>query len=195
MDTTPAVLRKSPPTLVGPEYVAAQIKRQRELEEQAKQLAEADAKKKKFTVQQAFSSEQEAEQIIMDKLKRKLVPLEYTEEEQQSVGRSNIPQADKKKKSIKSLIEHIPTTRDELFGYKIEWSVVDEVCQPVVCLFVCLFVYPSANLSVAVWLFDYILLVYIMSMSAFICGVFDCVMLSWIFITESSQKSYQAMGK
>ncbi|XP_062503056.1 RNA-binding protein 25-like isoform X2 [Corticium candelabrum] len=126
VDTTPAVLRKSPPTLVGPEYVAAQIKRQRELEEQAKQLAEADAKKKKFTVQQAFSSEQEAEQIIMDKLKRKLVPLEYTEEEQQSVGRSNIPQADKKKKSIKSLIEHIPTTRDELFGYKIEWSVVDE---------------------------------------------------------------------
>jgi RNA-binding protein 25 len=84
-------------------------------------------------VEQAFSAEPEVEQVADDKSKRKLVPLEYTEEEQQAVGRSNIPQADKKKKSIKSLIEHIPTTKDELFGYKIEWSVVDEVCY-YVCL-------------------------------------------------------------
>ena len=36
--------------------------------------------------------------------------------------------AEQKKKSIKSLIERIPTAKNELFAYPLDWECVDQVC-------------------------------------------------------------------
>ena len=55
--------------------------------------------------------------------KRKLVPLDY-EEENKSADQQ---EAEDKKKTIKSLIERIPTAKDELFAYTLDWTQVDEV--------------------------------------------------------------------
>ena len=87
------------------------------------------AGKEAVTIVEAFndSSLQEAEDEITMAMKKKLVPLEYTEEEQRAVGRTNIPMAEKKKRSIRALIDHIPTRKDDLFAYKVDWSTVDEV--------------------------------------------------------------------
>ncbi|VDP05172.1 unnamed protein product [Soboliphyme baturini] len=52
---------------------------------------------------------------------RPLVPLEYTEEEKRAVEESRLT-AEEKKKMIKSLIEKIPTSKDELFKYTIDWT-------------------------------------------------------------------------
>lgn len=63
--------------------------------------------------------------------KRKLVPLDYSEEEMKAVANSAAKTAAKtaedKKKSIKSLIERIPTAKDELFAYSLDWECVDQV--------------------------------------------------------------------
>lgn len=59
--------------------------------------------------------------------KRKLVPLDYSEEEMKAVGNSAAKTAEEKKKSIKSLIERIPTAKDELFAYSLDWECVDQV--------------------------------------------------------------------
>ena len=57
--------------------------------------------------------------------KRKLVPLDYSEEEKKAVATAK--SAEQKKKSIKSLIERIPTAKNELFGYALDWECVDQV--------------------------------------------------------------------
>lgn len=36
--------------------------------------------------------------------------------------------AEEKRKHIKSLIEKIPTEKQALFGYELDWSAVDNVC-------------------------------------------------------------------
>lgn len=56
--------------------------------------------------------------------KRKLVPLDYEEDSEAAAAQS----AEDKKRNIKSLIERIPTAKDELFAYNLEWSIVDQVC-------------------------------------------------------------------
>ena len=56
--------------------------------------------------------------------KRKLVPLDYEEDNEAAAMQS----AEDKKRNIKSLIERIPTAKDELFAYNLEWSIVDQVC-------------------------------------------------------------------
>ena len=53
--------------------------------------------------------------------KRKLVKLD---EEDVNTGDD---EAEDKKRIIKSLIERIPTAKDELFAYSLDWSVVDQV--------------------------------------------------------------------
>ena len=65
--------------------------------------------------------------------KRKLVKLD---EEDGSKAESE--EAEDKKRIIKSLIERIPTAKDELFAYSLDWSIVDQVCSRVraVSLFV-----------------------------------------------------------
>ena len=57
--------------------------------------------------------------------KRKLVPLDYSEEEKKAVATAK--SAEQKKKNIKSLIERIPTAKNELFAYTLDWECVDQV--------------------------------------------------------------------
>lgn len=54
--------------------------------------------------------------------KRKLVKLD---EEEASKDESD--EAEDKKRIIKSLIERIPTAKEELFAYSLDWSIVDQV--------------------------------------------------------------------
>lgn len=68
-----------------------------------------------------FSSQENDSQEVNEK-RRKLVPLDYAEEENLAAQA-----AEDKKKSIKSLIERIPTAKDELFAYSVDWAHVDQV--------------------------------------------------------------------
>ena len=54
--------------------------------------------------------------------KRKLVKLDEEE-----VANDGSDEAEDKKRIIKSLIERIPTAKDELFAYSLDWSIVDQV--------------------------------------------------------------------
>lgn len=59
----------------------------------------------------------------MDSKKRKLIPLDYDEEK----GDKKPSTAEEKRQRIKHLIESIPTAKDELFNYKLDWNIVDQV--------------------------------------------------------------------
>lgn len=88
-------------------------------------------RKKKLTVEQVFNQDEDGGDH--GPKKRKLVPIDYSEEEMKAVSSvaketkvvSNV--AEEKRKSIKSLIEKIPTEKKELFAYQLDWSVVDNV--------------------------------------------------------------------
>ena len=66
-----------------------------------------------------------------DAPKRHLVPIDYTEEEQQAVGRTNVMSAEQKRAAIKQLIERIPTIKEDLFAYSLKWFLVDKVSRDV----------------------------------------------------------------
>ncbi|XP_025208125.1 RNA-binding protein 25-like [Melanaphis sacchari] len=73
--------------------------------------------KKRMDVKDVFNNDDEE---LPRPKKRKLVPLDYTdkkEEESKAV--------EEKKKSIRQLIERIPTDKDDLFSFHLDWSVVD----------------------------------------------------------------------
>lgn len=67
--------------------------------------------------------------------KRKLVPLDYNEDERgglsldgaEVTGSRPGVNTEEKRKHIKSLIEKIPTDKQELFNYPLDWSMVDTV--------------------------------------------------------------------
>ena len=42
-------------------------------------------------------------------------------------GEGGCDEAEDKKRIIKSLIERIPTAKEELFAYSLDWSIVDQV--------------------------------------------------------------------
>ena len=54
--------------------------------------------------------------------KRKLVKLD-----EEDGAKEENDEAEDKKRIIKSLIERIPTAKDELFAYSLDWSIVDQV--------------------------------------------------------------------
>ena len=54
--------------------------------------------------------------------KRKLVKLDEEE-----AAKDESDEAEDKKRIIKSLIERIPTAKEELFAYSLDWSIVDQV--------------------------------------------------------------------
>lgn len=54
--------------------------------------------------------------------KRKLVKLD-----DEDVSKDETDEAEDKKRIIKSLIERIPTAKDELFAYSLDWTIVDQV--------------------------------------------------------------------
>lgn len=67
--------------------------------------------------------------------KRKLVPLDYSEDERgglsldgaEVTGTRPGVNTEEKRKHIKSLIEKIPTVKQELFNYPLDWNMVDTV--------------------------------------------------------------------
>ena len=87
-----------------------------------------------MTVDDVFNNDDEE---VAQVKKRKLVPLDYTEEEKAAVPPSHAhltalatvaaTSAEEKRKSIKNLIERIPTAKDDLFAFSLDWSMVDSV--------------------------------------------------------------------
>ncbi|VEL29952.1 unnamed protein product [Protopolystoma xenopodis] len=53
---------------------------------------------------------------------------------------------EEKKMIIKKIIDHIPTAKDDLFAYPIEWEVVDRVKFFLKCLFMLIFLIQNINL-------------------------------------------------
>lgn len=80
---------------------------------------------KRSTLEKVFN--QEDEEMFVIKKQRKLVPIEYSEEEQQAVGRSNHMSSDERKGLVQNLIKSIPTEKDELFEYEVKWDCLDDV--------------------------------------------------------------------
>ena len=71
-----------------------------------------------------------------DKRMKPLIPIEYSQEEIAAVAEIKEREAEKKKAAeLKELIQKIPTEKEELFAYKLNWAVVQQVSG--VCMCVC----------------------------------------------------------
>ncbi|XP_015206659.1 RNA-binding protein 25 isoform X2 [Lepisosteus oculatus] len=79
-------------------------------------------KRKKLAVDSVFNKFDDEESDELPR-KRKLVPLDYGEDEK-GADKGNV-NSEEKRKNIKSLIEKIPTAKSELFSYPLDWSIVD----------------------------------------------------------------------
>lgn len=79
------------------------------------------SKRKKLTVGDVFN--QDDEDSSSGSKKRKLVPLDYDDDKDGKKGAT----AEEKRLKIKQLIESIPTAKDELFAYSLDWNIVDQV--------------------------------------------------------------------
>ncbi|KTG45233.1 hypothetical protein cypCar_00014965 [Cyprinus carpio] len=95
-------------------------------------LPQAGRRKALAAVDSVFNKfdEEEAEEAPK---KRKLVPLDYSEDERgglsldgtEVTGSRPGVNTEEKRKHIKSLIEKIPTVKQELFNYPLDWNMVD----------------------------------------------------------------------
>lgn len=72
--------------------------------------------------------------------KRKLVPLDYDDDKSDKKPTT----AEEKRARIKHLIESIPTAKDELFAYPLDWNIVDQVRTNSTCL---IFMIPILGIS------------------------------------------------
>ena len=84
------------------------------------------SKRKKLTVSDVFNQDEDEDELPK---KRKLVPLQYTEEENKVVktAEEERKHAEEKRRMVRALIERIPTQKDDLFDYNLDWSMVDNV--------------------------------------------------------------------
>lgn len=73
--------------------------------------------KKRMDVKDVFNNDDEE---LPRPKKRKLVPLDYTDKKE-----DESKAVEEKKKNIRQLIERIPTDKDDLFSFHLDWSVVD----------------------------------------------------------------------
>lgn len=81
-------------------------------------------KRKKLPVDSVFNKFEDEDSDDVPR-KRKLVPLDYGEDDKNATkGTVN---TEEKRKHIKSLIEKIPTAKPELFAYPLDWSIVDSI--------------------------------------------------------------------
>ncbi|EHB11052.1 RNA-binding protein 25 [Heterocephalus glaber] len=81
-------------------------------------------KRKKLPVDSVFNKFDDEDSDDVPR-KRKLVPLDYGEDDKNAAkGTVN---TEEKRKHIKSLIEKIPTAKPELFAYPLDWSIVDSI--------------------------------------------------------------------
>ena len=82
-------------------------------------------KRKKLTVGEVFNQDEEEDKLSK---RHRLVPLDYSEEERTALIMPSKPTtAEEKRKCIKNLIERIPTGKEELFDYRLDWKQVDQV--------------------------------------------------------------------
>lgn len=79
-------------------------------------------KRKKLTVGDVFN--QDDEDSADGAKKRKLVPLDYDDDKNDKKAAAS---AEEKRAKIKHLIENIPTAKEELFSYPLDWTIVDQV--------------------------------------------------------------------
>ncbi|EDV20295.1 uncharacterized protein TRIADDRAFT_61221 [Trichoplax adhaerens] len=82
-----------------------------------------NTKKSKF--ESVFNNEDDESVANEKSRKRKLVPLEYTEEEMKAIT-PVVMTPDEKKRRIKAIMESIPSDKEKLFDYPLNWSLVDE---------------------------------------------------------------------
>ena len=84
-------------------------------------------KRKKFTIGEVFNQDDDES---MEPKKRKLVPLDYDEDKTSaptSPGEKKAATAEEKRQKIKQLIDSIPTGKDELYAFTVDWDIVDQV--------------------------------------------------------------------
>jgi RNA-binding protein 25 len=85
------------------------------------------SKRKKLTVGDVFNQDDDE---VTETKKRKLIPLDYDDDKSGSGADSGKPtSAEEKRQKIKGLIESIPTAKDELFTFPLDWSIVDQVSE------------------------------------------------------------------
>ncbi|KAF8778396.1 RNA-binding protein 25 like protein [Argiope bruennichi] len=80
--------------------------------------------KRKVTVDDVFNVNDEETET---KKKRKLIPIDDNHEDSKSPNSILQMTIEEKRKHIKNLIEKIPTEKNELFAYNLDWTVVDKI--------------------------------------------------------------------
>lgn len=114
---------------------AAQPQQQQSSSRAVSESRQQPQKRQKLTVSEVFNDDDEDEDEAPKK--RKLVPLQYTNEETNAVAASSSSTTEtataktaatqeEKRKLQKTLIESIPTDKDNLFDFNIDWSQVDQ---------------------------------------------------------------------
>lgn len=73
--------------------------------------------RRKLKVSDVFNQDDDEEEVPK---KRKLVPIEYSHEE-----RNAMRSQEDKRKMVRALIEKIPTKKEDLFDYNLDWSMID----------------------------------------------------------------------
>lgn len=85
-----------------------------------------NGKRKKFTIGEVFNQDDDDS---MEPKKRKLVPLDYDEDKTSaatSPSEKKAATAEEKRQKIKQLIDSIPTGKDELYDFTVDWDIVDQ---------------------------------------------------------------------
>ncbi|KAG8040476.1 hypothetical protein G9C98_002472 [Cotesia typhae] len=98
------------------------------------QGAQQTKKKTRMDVKDVFNNDDDDDGTNNSK-KRKLVPLDYGDEKKKKGGddsskggkEESTKSQEEKRKHIKSLIDKIPTDKNALFGYQLDWAVIDNV--------------------------------------------------------------------
>ncbi|BFZ11524.1 hypothetical protein BsWGS_14565 [Bradybaena similaris] len=81
-----------------------------------------DGKRKTFTVGDVFNQDDDDS---MEPKKRKLIPLDYDDDKSTPTDQK-LASAEDKRQRIKQLIESIPTAKEELYAYTVDWEIVDQ---------------------------------------------------------------------
>lgn len=90
-------------------------------------------RRKALAVDSVFNKFDDDEEVEEAPKKRKLVPLDYSEDERGGLGLDGMEgtgsrpgvNTEEKRKHVRSLIEKIPTVKQELFNYPLDWTMVD----------------------------------------------------------------------
>ncbi|KAK6997940.1 RNA-binding protein 25 [Biomphalaria glabrata] len=84
-------------------------------------ITQIDAKRKKLTMADVFNQDDDDN---MEPKKRKLIPIDYDDDKSMSGDKKAT--AEEKRQKIKQLIESIPTAKEELYAYTVDWDIVDQ---------------------------------------------------------------------